>query len=660
MFMLITRKNLEQVAVIFSDISDGTLEYSSAVLVDWFRQTLLGDVRRVCSDRISGIKANRIFLLINKTDALGLRFPKIISKLKNDHPEGYAIVSFRQRGKDIIALIGNASVGVLWAVRDLIHFYADVKGKLKYDPNKGNCYSSVAKSRKIIIPDLDVSSAPAIRWRTLWAYDLDRNIVQPIGQKYFAENPYLWIEQMSRWKLNAMILYEGPHGQLIDVEPELFRYAKRRGVELIPSMSFYSYATEAVAPSWCKRSPKRHKIPKGQLWATNSVMCPSDADTRKWMIEYVLDFIGRHQLRSLYFQIGDIDYAGCRCSACRRYSRADYFLFVTQPILKEIYRVFPDIRIIAGVLNWPEYFQTISKLDKRVEFLFEGGTFPSANSWGHERKSNPADVAAASNVREGKSGFVYRFYMGGMCAAWLDDRYWALGQLRDWLTEQKSVNAPIATGLMQRKPRAIEPFLQAFFAQLCWKPDVYGKSFDNLILRVKRFAPLEQIYAGLISDSEEIIMKKQGRISYRKKLVGLQKFGQEEQFHGIRGEYIGDVLQSEMQGDIIHYETEFAEYTFKLKENLVKPKLVLTGCVDDNNRGGEYPLEIKIKGYKSIKVTDISLPKGKSVSVKGFINPGKFCVFLPYTLKKGVIKIRIKFLSKYGWIWLKEIYLSGR
>ncbi len=107
--MLISRRELENTVIVIPEVYDETLEYATAMLADWFRQVLFGDVRRIYSDGFAGIKANRIFLLAEKVEAISKFRLRAKLQAMNSHPEGYAIVSFRKGSKEIIALIGNTS-----------------------------------------------------------------------------------------------------------------------------------------------------------------------------------------------------------------------------------------------------------------------------------------------------------------------------------------------------------------------------------------------------------------------------------------------------------------------------------------------------------------------------------------------------------------------
>ncbi len=454
-------------------------------------------------------------------------------------------------------------------------------------------------------------------------------------------------------------MWEGRPGQFFGVRPDFVRYAHSRGVKVVVGMGFYSYGTEPEAPVQFLRSPASGDVPAGQFWASDTVLCPQQPETQDWMRRLVIDYLGRHELDGLAFQTGEVDFRNCACSRCADVPIDRYFLEAVDPILSAIYAHWPDYWVISNQLNRREYHETFKRMDERVWFLWESGVFPVCSAVGQQRDHVLSDGGAAALVRPEKFGFVYRFYMGGMCQPWLDERRTKIEQLLEWGRLCLRHQARLSCGLFQSRKPAIHPvFLQAMFSEMAWNCQMTNEEFLQRCERLKKFAPHDEVYAHLISDPPAVQEPGPGRVRHRKRLVGLDRRAVIDQFHGIRGQFIGDLNVSTMMGDVLHAESDPAVYWFDVQMPVTGARLLLVGCRDDMGHESQYVLEVTLNG-NSLGTLDIDLPIGQGEGVEGFTNPGEFAIDLPASRLTERAEIELRLVSRYGWLYLREIVLES-
>ena len=163
----------------------------------------------------------------------------------NLKPQGYAIRVCESpycEGYKAIAIAGADALGVLYGVRDFEHRYAD---QLIFS---GDYRARQTRPFIDAVPDFSLSSAPAVENRGLWTW----------GHVVYDYRGY--IDNMSRWKLNTLILWN-------DFAPvnarDIIEYAHARGVKVIWGFSWGWGTGEDMPgsekPKWTRTVVKRYQ-----------------------------------------------------------------------------------------------------------------------------------------------------------------------------------------------------------------------------------------------------------------------------------------------------------------------------------------------------------------------------------------------------------------
>jgi len=261
-------------------------------------------------------------------------------------PQGYAIRTIPNplapKGAAIV-IAGADERGVLYGVRDMQHYYLE--------HHRG----------RIVGSKLNVSSAPKIPSRAASSWD------------FYVTDPFAYVDQMSRWKLNALLVC--PWKYLFDHDG-IIPYAHERGVDVVYADGLYSYHYVvggnhnqwAILPELAP--PEIKRAPNGRC------LCPSDPKTIPWMSQYVLDVIEKLPgLDGVWFQTGNLDKHVCDCARCRKLSGAEYFVMEMNPIIKAIAEKHPDMSIGyglgGGMIRRKDYARWIPKVDRRASLMVE-------------------------------------------------------------------------------------------------------------------------------------------------------------------------------------------------------------------------------------------------------------------------------------------------
>jgi hypothetical protein len=207
-------------------------------------------------------------------------------------------------------------------------------------------------------PDcLDVSAdrvheTPGLAYRTFWTWDHSTNWeLSQIGQQEIGVfNPYQkppsgflndykkCIDFCSRNRISAIVIYgflRNPHGG-IDAAKELCRYAKERGVRILPGIAIGSYGGvywegnhKYNLATWLKAHPQHAAtLEKGVGFQIADLAfplnfpksdytlsaCPSAPETMAWMEEGVAWLTDTFEIGGINIEAGD--YGVCGCSRC--------------------------------------------------------------------------------------------------------------------------------------------------------------------------------------------------------------------------------------------------------------------------------------------------------------------------------------------------------
>ena len=648
--------------IVYGDIASSVERHAANELAAYFRNVfhIAPDVISTSELGESLPKDHNVFLIGTEKSL------KLNNYLNNnnlikvpDKPEGFAIKYMKNpmsSNNFLIAAIGFDPEGTLWAVRDLCHYYMKAPKETNFD-GTGQSIRDVFGQRAIEVQEnLDVQDWPRIKYRAFWSYARDMNIEPPAEHEYVSYNPYRWIDNMSRWKANVLQLWEGDHS-LLGREPELIDYAHKRGVKIVVGMGFYSYATEVIAPPHLKRTKNRFKIHKGQLWATDRGLCPTDQKNQEWMINYTLNYIRKYRPDGLLFQTGEVDYDSCGCKNCKKFADEELFIKTVAPIIKAVRKEFGNnFWIISNQLNRPDYFKTFSLMDKNVTFMWEGSCFPVAGGVGNSPVSRIEEARHAVRLRPGNSGYLIRFYMGGMSQTWLDRRNWAIKELCEYGKALVEEDGNLFVGLFQTQlPARDEYFLPSFFSELAWNPTRPKEAIANIKTRVSQLTNHDLVRVGLLSDPPAIIENIDNGIVQTKNLQGLNRHDTIEQFHGIRGVLEGDLLQSKMMGDVLMEDSNTAEYNFQVTGKPKKAVLMVNGCLDDIEIEKKYELEISLN-RNSLGKFELDWPIGINSGIEGFKNLKVFSVDLPM-IDSQLWSIRLKLNAPNGWIFYDKVSL---
>jgi hypothetical protein len=260
--------------------------------------------------------------------------------------EGYAMKVCRSPfdpEMQIIILAGADDNGTLYAVRDFEHFYVDPNWYFEgYHFKNGRYYDGSWHfgTRTFFtekIPETEKNSAPAIENRGLWSW----------GHVIYDYRKY--IDNMSRWKLNFMILWN-------DYAPvnarQIVEYAHSRGIKVI-----WAY-------SWC--------------WGED-VDASNEEDLKKWT-KRAID-IYEKQYRDvggdgIYFQTFTEVKETSINNECIATLVSGWVRSITDKLLKK----YPDLWIQFGI-HATSIREDLDKLsvDPRISIVWEdAGSFPFA------------------------------------------------------------------------------------------------------------------------------------------------------------------------------------------------------------------------------------------------------------------------------------------
>ena len=211
---------------------------------------------------------------------------------------------------------------------------------------------------RIVVSDLDLVESPALPYRLLWTWDhstnwyLEQVGIQEIGALNYYSKPkdgFLkdycrLVDFMSLNRIGGVTVYgflRDNHGG-IDAARELCRYAKERGVRILPGVGINAYGGiywegrhRYNLTQWLKLHPElRARIEKPiafhipelpELWFPESqysdTACPSKPENARYHEEAIAWLAETFDIGGINFETGD--YGVCSCPECTRRRAGD-------------------------------------------------------------------------------------------------------------------------------------------------------------------------------------------------------------------------------------------------------------------------------------------------------------------------------------------------
>lgn len=389
----------------------------------------------------SARKKGRIELVVDPTALNGVKGASV--------KEGFRLIT---RSNGSVTLTGADDKGLLWGVRDFVHYYAED-------------WVKSLKSGKYMTTD--VTMIPSIQRRGLWTW------------WYGCYDPYAYVDRASEWKLNTIIFWN--RGVPLDAE-RLNSYAHERGVGLWWGFSWGWTAGDFAdaSPALAKRLYAIYERQKKAIGPTLGNLCPHDAETPQALMDYVLDVFERQyawipKLDGIYFQTATE--ALCPCPTCKTAPRGEGFIRTILPIIKELHRRYPDLLISCGVHNTgnKETFKALTAIPDYCNICWEAGV-----TWAPSREV-AKDQMTYRGSGEDFAG-IYRVTMN--CGLVLrgesikneSPRVWIprIETLWDYLEEGK-----LPAGIERKNPITVDGKPVGYACSSDWRPAPGKRQLDN-------------------------------------------------------------------------------------------------------------------------------------------------------------------------------------
>jgi len=282
------------------------------------------------------------FLIILLADKQQMRLPKEIDQqIIPDLPEGgFSLKTIPWKGKTILIATGGGLPGLIYAINELGENF------LKFEDGR---YS---------IKDLNVVQKPALPYRLLWTWDHSTNWYLTQGGKQelgcfnnymkpsagFLEDYKRLVDFMSLNRIAGVTIYgflRDNHGG-IEAAKELCRYAKERGVRILPGVGINAYGGifwegnhKYNLTNWLKKhphlraifnKPTHFSIPEfPELWFPESsytdAACPSKPENLDYHCDAIAWLADTFDIGGINFETGD--YGTCSCADCAKRREED-------------------------------------------------------------------------------------------------------------------------------------------------------------------------------------------------------------------------------------------------------------------------------------------------------------------------------------------------
>ena len=233
--------------------------------------------------------------------------------------QGYVAKTVRAEGRDSLLLAGGGRDGAIHAVADLIHGHLGCEGG------------------RVTMPGIDARQIPRYRYRWFWNWDhrMDWGGPGRIGSVMggggtYRKKPEAFlidckncVDYMADHKFNGLILWgflRDTHGG-VEAAQELCRYAKHRGVRILPGVGTSGYAGYYFegdhpynADTWIAAHPELRALEK--TGKPRSAPCPSKQANQDWLDEGAQWLFDTFEIGGVNLEMGD--FFVCYCDDCKK------------------------------------------------------------------------------------------------------------------------------------------------------------------------------------------------------------------------------------------------------------------------------------------------------------------------------------------------------
>ncbi len=233
--------------------------------------------------------------------------------------QGYVARTAQYEGRDWLILAGGGRAGVVYAVTDLINWRLDHDGG------------------SVTLPATDAREIPQLKYRWFWNWDhrMDWGGGGRVGTLMggggtFSKEPEAFLvdgkrclDYMADHKFNGLILWgflRDTHGG-VEASQELCRYAKERGVRILPGVGTSGYAGyyfEGEHPynanTWLAEHPELRSI--DGAGKPRNAPCPSKKVNQEWLDEGARWLFDTFDVGGVNLEMGD--FFVCYCDDCKR------------------------------------------------------------------------------------------------------------------------------------------------------------------------------------------------------------------------------------------------------------------------------------------------------------------------------------------------------
>ena len=233
--------------------------------------------------------------------------------------QGYMMRTARHEGRDWVILAGGGPDGTRYAVADLINWRLERDGA------------------GVRLPHVDTKQIPRFRYRWFWNWDhrMDWGGAGCIGSVMggggtFSKEPEAFLADFKRCvdytadhKFNGLIIWgflRDTHGG-VEASQELCRYARERGVRILPGVGTSGYAGYYFegnhpynAHTWLAEHPELRAIDENGK--PKNAPCPSKKANQEWLDDGAQWLFNTFDISGVNLEMGD--FFVCHCDDCKK------------------------------------------------------------------------------------------------------------------------------------------------------------------------------------------------------------------------------------------------------------------------------------------------------------------------------------------------------
>ncbi len=233
--------------------------------------------------------------------------------------QGYVAKRIRDQGRDWLVLVGGGRDGAIHAVADMINWHLN------------------RTDRSVWIGPCDTRQIPRMKYRWFWNWDHRMDWGGPGrtghtmgGGGTYSKNPEAFlidckncINYMADHKFNGLILWgflRDTHGG-IEASRKLCRYARHRGVRILPGVGTSGYAGYFFegehrfnASTWLAQHPELRSIARDGK--PTSAPCPSNQTNQEWLDQGAQWLFKNFEIGGVNLEMGD--FLVCHCDGCKK------------------------------------------------------------------------------------------------------------------------------------------------------------------------------------------------------------------------------------------------------------------------------------------------------------------------------------------------------